>query len=52
MEKILIALAIAWLISEVCIHLTTFQGRSSYFVAGSTIVVVTLVGGFLSLLPV
>jgi len=49
--KILIALTIVWIISELCIHLATFQGRSSYFIAGSATVVVTLVGGFLSALP-
>jgi len=51
MEKVLIALAMAWIISELCIHLAAAQGRSSYFIAGSAIVVITLVGGFLAMLP-
>jgi len=51
MEKVLIALAIAWIISELCIYLAAVQGRSSYFIVSSAIVVTTLVGGFLAMLP-
>lgn len=46
------ALVTAWLISAICIHLTGVQGRSTYFVGGALIVVDTLVGDFMSLMPV